>query len=197
MRNDFEFKTEILRRKDACLKRRRTRVFAWGSGAATLVLCVAIILSFPGIREESVSNGSPEGEASDVMVSIYLSDRTLTDWEDVGPRLEALGKYVPLPEGDDVIEDSVDSAEGSAESKDSVSRPSAEPDSVATDNSLSTGLPFDPEKVPVATFTVFAGKESKTYYLRKNAIVVDRQVYPLTPAEVEELLSLFGSEEMK
>lgn len=203
IRNNDEFKAEILRRKETYIKRRRARIFACGTGMATLALCVAILSSFPGIRGENLSNGIPEGETSDVLVYIYLSDRTLTEWEDIGPRLEALGKYAPLPEEEDAFEESESASMGSQTADGVPQAPSAD-NAVSTGGALSTDDAKDrtdgclnSDNIPVVSFTVFVGSESKTYYLRNDSITVDRKSYPLTGSEFEELFALFGREESK
>lgn len=179
---------------------------AFSSGVVSLALCLALVLMFPGVRNDK-ENGLPEDSVSDVFVCIYIGDKTLSAWEDVGPRLEALGKYVPLPEGKDTesadinsVPESADDQNGSSTVPNSIlstDSPTCDPfgNSPVTDQVSATigcGRPYDGLS---SGFVVFAGSTSKSYYLREDSITVDNKRYPLTPEAFEELWALFGTEE--
>ena len=179
MRTNEEFKAEIFRRKNVYLKKRNARIGAVVSTTLVAVCCLAILMSPPRNKAPS----SNERESFDVMVSIHLPDRVLTDGDEVGPRLELLSKYVPLPEGECTVDQSSDSNSENADDFQSYAPPSS-PESQPSNNvSL--------------TFTVVSGNDSKTYFLKENAIVVDGKTYPLTEAEFNELFALFGGENAK
>ncbi len=203
MRSDTQFREEILRRKTALLRRRRRTVSALSATAACVLLLGAFWLLPPTADR---FNGEKAPEAGDVIVYIYVGDRTVADGDAVAIRMEALGKYAPLPEDDrDAVfdnyeNDKIVSSGTSADASHDVAPetfPATDDASKGSDQYfVSTGFPN-----PVAPdgreciFTVVVGNVSKTYRLKEYAVTVDKTEYPLTEAQFEELWALFGEEE--
>lgn len=198
MRTDTQFREEILRRKNAVIRRRRRTVSALSATA----VCLLLLFWAFWLRPPSVDRFDGENTSEDVIVYIYMGGKTIEDGDAVSIRMEALGKYAPLPEDDcdAVFEDfandnfvSSDSAHGSVPE----TTPSTDDSFKGADQSLvSTGLPAptDPDGRR-CSFTVFVGHTSKTYHLKEYSVTVDKTKYTLTEAQFEELWALFGEED--
>ena len=198
MRNNEEFKAEILRRKERYLKKRRAGITVLSSGAAAFALCLTLLFTFPEFREKTPSGSLPES-VPDVIVRITAGDRVYLESEEVGIRMEALSQYVTLPEGDCFSGPESSTAESATRPQVSTSRPS---DS-GSPESGPQGTPPEEDGEDLAEdsvrvwITVTAGSVSKHYYLYPYGILTDRTEIPLTEAEFDELWKLFGTEEEK
>lgn len=202
MRTDTQFREEILRRKNAVLRRRRRMISAFSATAACVLLLGVFWLLPPSVDR---FNGEKAPEAEDVIVYIYVGGKTIEDGDAVGIRMETLGKYAPLPEDDcDAVFEEFSNDKFVSSGSADASHDSAPETAPSTDDSFqgsdqyfeSTGLPApeDPDGRR-CSFTVVVGHVAKTYYLKEYAVTVDKVEYTLTEAQFEELWALFGEEE--
>ena len=181
MRSNEDFKAEILRRRQVILQKRRRNTYLFSSCAVALILCTVAVFAMSPWEKNPLAPNGINREESVPSVIIVLKDRTLTEEEDVAPRLKVLEKYVSLSDSAD---------------DDTFSEYLNIWGTVSTDCTAdrSTGMPFSPEGEPVAVFTVIIDGVSTDYSLRESSLVVNKTAYWLTADAFEELYDLFGGE---